>query len=1229
MALTTTRLSNGGYVETWSSGDPSGYSQKIHAQVFDAGGTKVGAEFSRQFSGGAWGVNPLSDGGYVLNFAWWPGMGSTVRYVHVMSSQGVLEQSSNYDASELSVLASPTGGFMVAWLLNQGYSTNPRFGIVALHDDNGAFVAGATTANPSVSLSLQPDGDFLVNGSVEIDAENPVRLIGPGKPEITVLDDQGRYTGVVPNEGLTDDANPTLRVTVTEPGGVRLYFNGSYHDQGQSQTFTVTADDAARGYVDIVLPRTVPDTYVTARRIDADGFIGTRAETRFFVDTTAPGATSVSRVLDNEGPAMGDVPAGGRTDDSTPSVQFALGGAKAEPGDTLHVTLDGQAMGPPVIITSEDVAKGYVQVTPAPLAAGQHSFSGQLIDKAGNAGPAGQSFTLTVGPDGGTPPPTGNPPGAVRTTDGGYVEHYVLNSELHVQKYDAGGAKVGPEFVTPAEQSQSVLALSDAGYVVSTFTQYFSSAGSRAFVFDASGGREASLTIPGVSSMAASPKGGFAASYYEPAYRGDTDGPEPYLVIYDNAGQLISKSGPYHASGAQTLTVQADGDYLLTWPEGNATRTLEVDPTRPPRLDTPATSTLTFIDDVEPNTGPVSGMTNDPTPILRLSVSEPGTMFIDWSGSHVIYGTGAAYAVTAEDAARGYKDIQAPQKSTVGEYALNYQFVDTDGVETGWTRASINIDAVAPNAGSIQKAIDNQGPVTGDVASGGATDDVTPTLRVSLSGVDASTMQLWDNGTKLGAAIPLTSADFSRGYVEITPDVLPAGSHAFTVNFTDAYANTGPASPAFNLTIQSGNEPPPGSGGQGVVLTSRRPDDTLVGGGGDDTLNASRGSDVLTGNGGRDVFAWGQEPWSPATVTDFAVGSDRLDLSKVFQAAGYTGTDPVGDKRIILQGQGSDTLVLFDDDGQGGDWPNYIIKLQGVSSTGLTWGQLSGAGGGTGSPGGPGGGSGQVLTSDQYGDSLVGGTGNDTLNAGQGPDMLTGGGGGDAFVYAKLPWNAGHATDFAVGADRLDLSALFQASGYTGANPIADGYVKLEGDGAGGTKVFYDTDGPASGNTIQFLITTLDGVSPAGLTWAQLSGGGGSQPPPPPPAGDGQVLTWRQHGDTLSGGAGNDTINASQGPDRLTGAAGADHFVYAKPPWSAGTITDFTPGSDKIDISALLDAYTGSDPIRDGWMRLDASGSDTRLYVDIDGPGGGEWPFLIATLQGVQPGSLSAGDWIA
>ncbi|WP_334164422.1 type I secretion C-terminal target domain-containing protein [Phenylobacterium sp.] len=277
------------------------------------------------------------------------------------------------------------------------------------------------------------------------------------------------------------------------------------------------------------------------------------------------------------------------------------------------------------------------------------------------------------------------------------------------------------------------------------------------------------------------------------------------------------------------------------------------------------------------------------------------------------------------------------------------------------------------------------------------------------------------------------------------------------------------AAAVLTLSLQAA-PPPPDGGDEGKVYTSPGPGSTVTAGAGDDTINASQGSDVLTGGQGDDVFAWAREPWSPATVTDFKVGADRLDLSALFKTSGYTGSDPMADGYIILLGRDDDTLVLFDRDGTaaGQPWANYIITLDGVAAGDVSWADLAGTSGSSPEdPPPPPSEPGQVLTSDQYGDTLVGGGGADTLNAGQGPDELTGAGGADRFVFGALPWNAGHVTDFTPGVDRLDLSAIASAAGQ----------VEFRGDGAGNTQVYVDVDG--AGGEWPFLITTLDGVAPS------------------------------------------------------------------------------------------------------------------------------------------------------
>jgi Ca2+-binding RTX toxin-like protein len=154
-----------------------------------------------------------------------------------------------------------------------------------------------------------------------------------------------------------------------------------------------------------------------------------------------------------------------------------------------------------------------------------------------------------------------------------------------------------------------------------------------------------------------------------------------------------------------------------------------------------------------------------------------------------------------------------------------------------------------------------------------------------------------------------------------------------------------------------------------------------------------------------------------------------------------------------------------------------VATLDGVAPAGLTAAQLFGGQGAPPVTPPPGSQAGQVLVSDSDRDVLTGGAGADTLSAGRGADRLTGGAGADHFDFDALPWNAGHVTDFQPGIDKLDLRGL--APAYSGGNIVRD--LALVSDGAGGTKVMLDIDGPFGGEW-PFRITTLDGVAPSSLS---------------------------------------------------------------------------------------------------------------------------------------------------
>ena len=76
-------------------------------------------------------------------------------------------------------------------------------------------------------------------------------------------------------------------------------------------------------------------------------------------------------------------------------------------------------------------------------------------------------------------------------------------------------------------------------------------------------------------------------------------------------------------------------------------------------------------------------------------------------------------------------------------------------------------------------------------------------------------------------------------------------------------------------------------------------------------------------------------------------------------------------------------------------------------------------------------------------------------------------------------------------------------------------------------------------------------------------------------AGGADLLEGEAGSDLLAGGAGDDELVGGQGRDVLTGGTGADLFVFRNRfesvvGTSRDTITDFTPGQDRIDVAAFM-----------------------------------------------------------
>nr|WP_223866132.1 Ig-like domain-containing protein [Enterobacter hormaechei] len=329
--------------------------------------------------------------------------------------------------------------------------------------------------------------------------------------------------------------------------------------------------------------------------------------------------------------------------------------------------------------------------------------------------------------------------------------------------------------------------------------------------------------------------------------------PGSTVTLKDADGNTIG-TGKAGSDGKFTIdlgTPLTNGEQITataTDPSGNTSPGVQV--TAPDSTAPAAPEIVTVNDNVGTEAGPLSNgqRTDDARPTFS-GISEAGTVI-------TFYDNGKPIGTATADATGKWSFTPSTNLSE-GNHAITTTATDAAGnTSPASTAVTFVVDTVAPGAPAITGMTDDVAPNTGVLGSGSTTNDPRPQLTGTAEA--GSTVTIYDNGIAIGTAVVGSNGSWS-----FTPSVnLSEGSHQLTVRATDIAGNTGPASPAFTVTVDVTTPPVP----TGFIVN----DDT---GGLKGTITAGQFTDEsqprLTGRG---------EPGSTITVYDngVAIGSTTV-----------------------------------------------------------------------------------------------------------------------------------------------------------------------------------------------------------------------------------------------------------------------------------------------------------------------------------------------------------------
>ncbi|WP_426391353.1 Ig-like domain-containing protein [Variovorax sp. R-27] len=686
--------------------------------------------------------------------------------------------------------------------------------------DNGKLI-GSTAVNadgswrfePALPLATGPHSltAQAVDAAGNVSSVTPAStftLLGdaPAAPAITgVNDDKGGVSGSVAPNASTDDNTLTLNGTGTAGTIVIVRADG---------VPVGSASVAVNGTWSMTTSPLSGDGVKNLSAVAVDGAGQTSPATGAYpivLDTTAPATPGVVGATDDQGAVTGPIVAGGTTDDASPT----FGGSGAQAGDTARVYDGATLLGSATV-----KADGSWSFTPStPLGQGAHSITHTLTDTAGNTSVASAPLDFKVD-----------------TTDVVVSIAQALDDKGSKQGNLAAGASTDDTTPTLAGSATAgaVVTVKEGAAVLGSTTADANGNWSLALPVQGEGAHNYTATavnaagkngaaslaltidtsapnvpaIGGASDDVGSVQGplasGGASDDTTPTLTGSGATPGDVIQVYDNGGAIGSTTVKADGSWSFTPTTPlAEGAHRLTAtaidPVGNESKpsgdfVINVDTTAPAIKAT--------LGAISTDTGTSSSdfVTSDRTLVATVTIDaamEAGAtvqVSLDngktWNNATLVSGSTYQYDNTG---------VSLPD----GSHTFLARVVDAAGNATQATSQVVVIDSSAPttdNAVAITAYTDDVAPNTGEYGSGTSTNDTTPVLKGTVSGLKAGDVVQIYEGTALLGTATVTGAT----WIFATPALANGSTHNYTAVIADAAGNKGTASADFTLTVHTG-----------------------------------------------------------------------------------------------------------------------------------------------------------------------------------------------------------------------------------------------------------------------------------------------------------------------------------------------------------------------------------------------------------------------------------------